>query len=426
MIRLRTSIPGPKSFELLKKLKRLNGGWGAPHPLVFSGKGNGAYCEDIDGNVFLDFASQIATNPLGYNHPDLLKVVQKYKHTPVKYAGQDFAVAEHVNMIEQLTKIAPRGMNAAFLINSGAEAVENAMKIAMRNRPLTKYVVSMTHAFHGRTLGALSLTNSKKIQTDGFLHLPYLRVPFSEDGGRVLEEHIAQHGAAKLGFVYMECVQGEGGYVVAPQKLVRDIRRITKQHGIPMICDEVQSGMGRTGKWWAFEHYGITPDIFSAAKALQVAATVANKKVFPEKPGAISSTWGGGHVVDLALGVRTIEIIKRDKLLARNVSMGKYIRHALRSVPGAENIRGYGLMIAFDVRDGSVRDNIIMSCARRGLIVLGAGTKTIRIIPPYIITKRDVDAGVSVLAAASEEAHRAGFKHTGKICSFIECGVSGG
>ncbi len=421
--RIRTRIPGPKSSAILTKLEKKNGGWGVPHPLVFSGKGNGAYATDIDGNTFLDFASQIASNPLGYNHPELINVTRKYVgRTPVKYAGQDFIVKEHLDLLERLTSVTPKGMNAAFLINSGAEAVENAMKIAMRKRPQTKYVISMQKAFHGRTLGALSLTNSKRIQTDGYLRLPHLHVQYDETGGAVLEQYIEKYGAAKLGFVYMECFQGEGGYRIAPDKLVKDIRRITTKHAVPMICDEVQSGMGRTGKWWAFQHYGVQPDVFSSAKALQVGATIANKNYFPEKPGAISSTWGGGHLLDLAMGIRTIEVIKRDKLLSRNTRNGRYAMKALQSVHGATNIRGRGLMVAYDCENSAIRDNVIIESVKQGLLVLGAGEKSIRVIPPYIVDTQDLDRGLEILDSAAKKVSAKGFAHTGHICNFLDCG----
>ena len=160
MIRIKTSIPGPKSLKILDALMAKNGAWSVAYPFVHSGKGQGAYCEDVDGNVFLDFASQIASNPLGYNHPEMVALVKSFSQFPVKYAGQDFTIPRHLEFIEQLTGISPKGMDTAFVVNSGAEAIENAIKICMRKRPGTKFGISMRGAFHGRTLGALSLTNS--------------------------------------------------------------------------------------------------------------------------------------------------------------------------------------------------------------------------------------------------------------------------
>ncbi len=424
MIKLETKIPGPKSLRILKGLKDKNGGWSISYPLVFSGEGNGPYCEDIDGNVFLDFASQIASNPLGYNHPELLETIHCYSgRFPLKYAGQDFAVREHLKMIEEITDIAPRGFDSAFLINSGAEAVENAIKICMRKRPGTKFGISMQGGWHGRTLGALSLTNSNYIHKKGYMRLPMLRLPYSEGAGERLERILRTEASPdEIGFVMVEHVQGEGGYNIAPKKMVEDLRTITHKNGIPYIADEVQSGMGRTGKWWAFEHYGIAPDVFTSAKALQVAAVVAPHKMFPREAGAISSTWGGGHVLDLALGIRTIEIIKKEKLLARNARMGKHILGLIEDMKGITNQRGLGMMLAFDLPSAHMRDNLIAECTTRGLLVLGCGSRSVRLIPPYVITEEDADKAMEIIEASLKRIAARGFSHHGAICDFVHCG----
>ncbi|HSB47473.1 MAG TPA: aminotransferase class III-fold pyridoxal phosphate-dependent enzyme [Candidatus Bilamarchaeum sp.] len=424
MIKLKTPVPGPKSFRILRGLKAKNGGWSISYPLVFSGGGHGPYCEDLDGNVFLDMACQIAANPLGYNHPGLVEVVKNYsKRFPVKFAGQDFAVAEHLGLIEELTGISPGKMDTAFLINSGAEAVENAMKICMRKRPGTKFGISMQSGWHGRTLGALSLTNSNIAHKKGYMRLPMLRLPYDESAGAKLERILsAEASAEEIGFVMIEHVQGEGGYNVAPKRMVADLRRITAEHGIPYISDEVQAGMGRTGKWWAFENYGIVPDVFTCAKALQVAAVVSSYDMFPHEPGAISSTWGGGHVIDMALGMKTIEIIKKEKLLQKNAAMGKYLLSALEDIGGIEGQRGLGLMLAFDLPDIETRDNVVVECAKRGLLVLGCGRSGIRLIPPYVIQKEDAERGIEIIDESVKACLRRGFAHKGAICDFIHCG----
>lgn len=396
MIELKTKIPGPKSAGILKELRAKNGAYGVAHNFVYSRKGSGAYCEDIDGNRFLDFGSQIASNPLGYNYPELLEVVKRYKRHPIKFAGQDFCVKEHLDLINSLLSISPSGMNAAFLVNSGAEAVENAIKIAMRKREKAKFSVSVEGAFHGRTLGALSLHHSKPLHRKGYILEPNRKISFSDNAADEFESIVRKEGADSPAFFILEHFQGEGGYRIPSEKMVRSLRRVCSKYKIPYIADEVQSGMGRTGKWWAFEHYGIKPDIFSSAKALQVGAAVANKKIFPPESGAISSTWGGGHVLDLALGVKTIEIIKKRNLLKNNKIMGEYIMKGLREIDGIENVRGRGLMIAFDltVKD---RDKVVLECMNNGLIVLGCGEKSIRVIPPYVIEKKDVDEGLRVI-----------------------------
>ncbi len=424
MIKLKTQVPGPKSFRLLRGLKAKNGGWSVSYPLVFSGGGHGPYCEDLDGNMFLDMACQIASNPLGYNHPGLIEVVRNYsRRFPIKFAGQDFAVAEHLGLIEDLTGISPEGLDTAFLINSGAEAVENAMKICSRKRPGAKFGISMENGWHGRTHGALSLTNSNKVHKKGYMRLPMLRLPYDESAGEKLERMLrAEAAPEEIAFLIIEHVQGEGGYYVAPKEMVADLRRIASDNGIPYISDEVQAGMGRTGRWWAFEHYGIVPDVFTCAKALQVAAVVSGKDMVPQDPGAISSTWGGGHIIDMALGMKTIEIIKKDKLLAKNAAMGKYLLSALEDVGGIEGQRGLGLMLAFDLPDVEMRDNVVAECAKRGLLVLGCGRSSIRLIPPYVIEKEDGDRAVGIIEESVKACRRKGFSHTGPICDFIHCG----
>jgi 4-aminobutyrate aminotransferase len=424
MIRLRTRIPGPRSHAILRRLKRKNGGWSVSYPLVFSGGGQGPYCEDIDGNTFLDFASQIASNPLGYNHPGLLDVLGEYSsRTPVRFAGQDFAVREHIAMIEELLSVSPKGMDAAFLINSGAEAVENAIKLCMRKRPATKFGLSMANGWHGRTLGALSLTNSKAVQKSGYMRLPMMRLPFGEGAAAELERILRSEASAdEIGFLIIEHVQGEGGYNIAPKKMVEELRRITQKHGIPYISDEVQAGMGRTGQWWAFEHYGIKPDVFTSAKALQVGAVVSEKKRFPGVPGAMSSTWGGGDIINLAMGIRSIQIIRKGGYLRRNRILGAHMLKRLQEMPGIRNQRGLGLMLAFDLADAPMRDNVVVECARRGLLVLGCGQKGIRIIPPYVATAEDADKGLGIIEAAVKKCREHRFRHSGRICEFIHCG----
>jgi len=423
MIKLTTSIPGPKSVQILNKLKEKNGGWGVSYPFVHSSKGKGAYCEDIDGNRFLDFGSQIASNPLGYNHPDMLELLSTYKRRfPIKFAGQDFTLKEHLKLIEELTSVAPKNMDSAFLVNSGAEAVENAIKICMRSRDRAITGISMRGAFHGRTLGALSLTNSNPVHKKGYMKLPMLTVPYDETAAQSLEKILSTRSPEKIAFIILEHLQGEGGYNIPSKKMIKELRKVAKQNGIPYISDEIQAGLGRTGKWWAFEHYGIEPDVFTSAKALQVGAVVANKSVFPNEYGAISTTWGGGHILDLAIGIKTIEIIKKKRLLQRNVKIGEYCLKGLNDIKEVSGARGLGLMMAFDLPTPEKRDDVIIECARNGLIVLGCGKKSIRIIPPYIVEKEDIDAGLEVIENAIKICKSRKFHHRGKICDFIHCG----
>ncbi|MBI2663346.1 aminotransferase class III-fold pyridoxal phosphate-dependent enzyme [Candidatus Woesearchaeota archaeon] len=414
-------IPGPKSQKILDKLKKLNLGNSAVYPFVHSDRGQGCYFYDIDNNLFLDFASQIASNPLGYNNQDLKKIIKKYSNIqPIKYAGQDFVVKEHKDLLEELLTITPKTLNSAFLINSGAEAVENSIKICMRKRPKTKFGISFKGSFHGRTLGALSLTNSKPVYNKNYLRIPHKILHFNEGAKEELLKIIKKEDSESIGFLIIEPIQGEGGYNVASKNMLADIRKVTKQYNIPLISDEVQSGMGRTGKWWAIQNFNINPDIISAAKALQVGATIANKS-FISEPGAISSTWGGGHILDLALGLETIKIIKRKKLLINIKNTGIYLRKRLNELD-VKNQRGIGLMQAFDLENKEIRDNLIIECLKNGLVVLGCGHNGVRLIPPYIISKTEIDQAIDILDSSIKRCSNKLFKHQGMICNYMNCG----
>ena len=770
MIEMKTNLPGNNSSKILTKLKKLNGGYFDPYPFVHSNKGNGCYFQDIDGNKFLDFGSQIASNPLGYNHPELKKVIKKYSNVhPIKYAGQDFTVKEHLTLLEELLSITPKELNAAFFINSGAEAVENAIKICMRKREKAKFGIAFEKSFHGRcydeetevltedgwkffkdlkndekiatlnlknmfleyqnplaivsynyngemvkikncsmdllvtpnhmmlisekgklkfceasnlknnisiprfanwkgaetecftlpaieiniplrngmvytqkieekiipmdswlkffgiwlaegwtsmtpkvnysvglaqkdketcekiesmlnetgfnfsrdvrekgtqykirggkqlwsylekfggsydkfipkeiknlslrqlnillewmcfgdgtldksnriiyftcskrladdiqeiflkigsnariywrkrktnyssvgnvfyevrqrkranhviqsknnpiskfhykgkvyccevqnhviyvrrngyplwcgnSLGALSLTNSKKLYTKNYLKIPTKTLPFSENATEKLKSLLKNYSPDKIAFIIIEPVQGEGGYNVAPKNLINNLRKITKVNKIPLISDEVQSGMGRTGKWWAIENYNVTPEVISAAKTLQVGATIANRKFFPE-PGAISSTWGGGSLIDLAVGTKVIQIIKKEKLLNNINKQGTYLRkrlHELSLNKNFFNIRGLGLMNAFDLENKNIRNNLVIECLKNGLVLLGCGEKGIRLIPPYIINQEEIDEGIEIVEKSYKKINEKGFKNTGNICNYMNCG----
>lgn len=402
-ISIRTSLPGAKSKAILTRLREKNGAYNIDHPFVHSGEGKGSHFVDVDGNVFLDFAGQIASNPLGYNNAALLKVLQKHSSfTPIKYGGQDFTVPQHLHLLEELLKIVPKPLDAAFLINSGAEANENAIKIACHKRPTSKIGISFYNGWHGRTTGALSLTNSRAVQVRHYLRIPVRHLSFSDNAAVELEELMAREFAAdEIGFVAVENVQGEGGYYPATKTMMQGIRKVTKTNGIPLICDEVQSGMGRTGKWWAYQHFDIVPDIQTSAKALQVAATISKKSMFPTEGGAISSTWGGGHVLDLAMGAAIIREIKKKKLLKNATRMGEEIHQRLMEIHAeTEKIhhpRGLGLMQAFDLEDTKTRNAFREKCFQKGLIVLGCGWKGIRMSPSLNIRSEEVQEGMDVI-----------------------------
>ncbi|GBC73384.1 Acetylornithine aminotransferase [archaeon HR04] len=371
------------------------------YPLVIE-DGEGCYIRDVDGNVYLDFTSNIGSSPLGYKHPDVIDVLKDYSSIGVhKIAGQDFYCREHADLAERLLSIVPKDFKA-FLINSGAEAVENAIKIAYRRMGALPGV-SCINAFHGRTLGALTFTFSKPVQKSNFPELPVKRIKFcsSDDDPEIdAVENLLKEN--KVAFVITEVVQGEGGYNVASKRFIKMLREYTRRYGVPLIIDEVQSGMGRTGRWWAFEHYEVEPDIMAVAKALQVGATLYKRELDPGQQGVLSSTWGGGSRIDLAVGARIIDVIRRDGLLSNAERIGGIILKALRDMVDDSNgkvvdVRGIGLMIGVEFISKEVRDSFIINAFKHGLLLLPAGIQVIRVIPPLIIREDEVQEGVELM-----------------------------
>ncbi len=362
--------------------------------------GHNCTIEDIDGNKYLDFTSNIGACPLGYSHPDIIETLVQYSSNGTyKIAGQDFYCQEHADLAENISTILPSGFKT-FFINSGAEAVENAIKIAYKKMgPLPG--ISCIGAFHGRTLGALSFTFSRPVQKHNFPELASKRIKFcTSDTDPELDatEKILKEN--KVAFILTEIIQGEGGYNVASKKFIANLRKFATKYGVPLILDEVQSGVGHTGKWWAFEHYGIKPDIMSTAKALQIGATAFSKKFDPGQRSVLSSTWGGGNRIDMAVGSKVIQVIKRDKLLENATKMGSILKGGLMEMvekKGITDVRGLGLMIGIEFDSATRRDKKLVELFKHGLMTLGAGQKSMRIIPPLIITKEQIHEGLDIM-----------------------------
>src|SRR5579872_3546178 len=330
-------LPGPNSKRIIDKMKRYAYDSTFMYPLVIA-NGHDCIIEDLDGNRFLDFTSNIGACPIGYSHPDIIEVLAEYSTNGThKIAGQDFYSKEHAELAEEVSKIIPANFKS-FFINSGAEAVENAIKIAYRNMgPLPG--VSCLGAFHGRTLGALTFTLSKPVHKYNFPEFPVKRIKFcSNDVDPEIDAVESVLKENKVAFILTEVVQGEGGYNVASKKFIKNLRKYATQYNVPLILDEVQSGLGHTGKWWAFEHYNVKPDIMTAAKALQVGATMYDKKLEPKDRSALSSTWGGGSRIDMTIGMRTIQVIKRDKLLENATKMGGMLKKGLEELVGKKGV----------------------------------------------------------------------------------------
>jgi 4-aminobutyrate aminotransferase len=369
------------------------------YPLAIK-SGQGCYIEDVEGKFYLDFNSNVCTCNVGYNHPEIIKTIGDFVGIGAhKIAGQDFYSEEEMRLAEKLIKIVPNNLKKVMFTNSGAEAVENAIKMAFRKKgPLPG--VSFTGAFHGRTLGALTFTDSKAVQKINYPEINHEHLEFCTkdndpwiDG---LEKLIQREG--EPAFVIVECIQGEGGYNVASKKFIKNLRKTSKKYGFPMIIDEIQSGMGRTGKWWAFQHFGVKPDIMTSAKALQVGATITSREYEPKESGSISSTWGGGDRIDLAVGLKTIEVIERENLLRNATKIGNYMMKRLNDIKSKNivDVRGKGLMIGVEFSKKEQQKTVVQRAFKNGLLLLGCGEKAVRVVPPLIINREEADKGLDI------------------------------
>jgi len=396
-----TKIPGPRAARIVKEFKKIAYDSTFTYPLVIK-TGRGCVIEDIDGIEFLDFTSNIGSCPLGYSHPEILEVIKDYSSKDKgvhKIAGQDFYCEEHFKIACKLLSISKKN-SKVFFINSGTEAVENAIKIAYKKMgPLPG--ISCISDFHGRTLGALSFTLSKEVQKTNFPELPVKRIKFCTDDSdpqiNQLESLLKEY---KVAFILTEIIQGEGGLNVASKLFIQHIRKLADEYKVPLIFDEVQSGMGRTGKWWVYEHYGVEPDIMTVAKALQVGATVYDKKYEPTESAVLSSTWGGGSRIDMAIGTKIIEIILSNHLLSNSQKIGDKLLKNFVDIVGINGLidaRGIGLMIGLEFDTKTTRDVIVNRLFKKGLLVLPAGMKSIRIMPPLIINEEEAAKGVSLI-----------------------------
>lgn len=385
----------------------------------------GPFCTDADGNVLMDFTSHVAASPLGYNHPMLLERLREFDLVdPLKIAGQDFYISTGetpeetslpgpAHLMDKLTDITSQyDMDTVFLSNSGAEAVENAMKICYDNCETPKYALTFDGAFHGRTLGTLSLNRSKSVYRRKFpeisgVHdveysehgLDRLRAKLDADTGHIPPEEVA--------FLVFEPVQGEGGYNVPSDSFMSAVSDICATHDIPIVADEIQSGMGRTGEMWAVDHFDIEPDVITSAKALRVGATVSRADIFPDEEARLSSTWGAGDVLGSMQGALTLSIIEEKNLIDNAEEMGTYFQDRLRELAGntpiLTDVRGLGLMVAIEFDTAEDRDNAIEVALQHGLLTLGCGNKTLRLLPPLDVREREIDICVDILDDVATE-----------------------
>jgi len=426
---IRTSLPGPRARAVIERDNAvLSPSYTRSYPLV-AGTAEGAIVEDVDGNRFLDFSAGIAVVSTGHCHPRVVAAIQEQAARLIHMSGTDFYYENMVTLAERLAATLP-GPRKVYFGNSGAEAVESAMKLARHATHRSRFIAFLG-AFHGRTLGALSLTASKAVQRRGFgplipgvHHVPYPDTYRQGDAAARLSLEAIDRlfrtivPPEEVAAIFVEPVQGEGGYLVPPKGFLEDLARIAKAHGILLVFDEVQCGMGRTGKLWAWQHSGVAPDILTTAKGiasgLPLSAMIARADLMQWKPGAQASTFGGNPVA-VAAALETMDLLE-ESLIDNAARVGAHMMERLATwparIPCVGDVRGVGLMLAIElVRDRQtkerapdLRDAVVDRAFERGLLVLGAGENSIRLCPPLIVTRDQADFALDVLEEACQAA----------------------
>jgi len=431
--RIKTALPGPNAKRILSgDEKYISPSYTRSYPLVAK-QGRGIVVTDVDGNEFFDFSAGIAVTSTGHCHPDVVAAIQKQAGELIHMSGTDFYYESMITLAERLSKIAPMpGPHRIYYGNSGTEAVEAALKLA-RYHTKRQNVIAFFGAFHGRTMGSLSLTASKPQQkrrfgtgVPGVTHVRYPDIYRGCEGGaqdaeafalgcaRFIEDKLFKTTLApeEVAAIFVEPVQGEGGYVVAPPVFMRELRRICDKYGILLVADEVQSGAGRTGKWWAIEHTGVQPDIVCMAKGIAsgmpLGIMMSRADIMDWVPGSHASTFGGNPVC-IAAALATLDVIEKECLLANSAEVGNHMLKRMADWPRKHklvgDVRGRGLMVGVEiVKDKKTkeygadeRDRIIELAFERGVLFLGCGPSTIRIAPPLVVSKDEADVAVDVL-----------------------------
>lgn len=434
---IKTALPGPKGRAIVEAdAQFVTPSYPRPNFKLVAERAKGVWVEDVDGNVFLDCNAGVAVCSTGHCHPEVVRAIQDQAAELIHMCGTDYFYRQMPELAKKLDEIVPvQRPTRTHFANSGTEAVETALKLAMHATGREKFI-AFFGSFHGRTLGSLSLTSSRVAQRLGFkrqaldvVHVPYpnaYRNPFSaEDCGNGgagqgalnwIENRLFKSTTPpeEVAAIVVEAVQGEGGYVPAPEGFLNGLRRICDEHGILLIVDEVQSGMGRTGKMFACEHYGVKPDIVCIAKGigsgLPIGVCVARADLMDWKPGAHASTFGGNPVC-IASALKTIELLERE-LVANSAEVGAYLKRGLDKLMSKYDcigdVRGMGMMLGVEfvtdqttrTADADLRDRVEMGCYERGLILLGCGPNSIRWSPPLILTKENVDVALEIFDEA--------------------------
>src|ERR1700761_8306869 len=430
--RISGPLPGPKARAIVEADDR----WMSPsytrsYPLVAK-RGRGARVEDVDGNEFLDFAAGIAVTSTGHCHPEVVKAIQRQAGELIHMSGTDFYYDLMPRLAERLSATAPMpGPHRFYFGNSGAEAVECALKLA-RYHTGRQNIIAFLGSFHGRTMGALSLTASKVQQKRKFAPfvpgVTHVRYPYAYRGcsGGPQEEEAFALGCARyiedklfktvlapeeVAAIFVEPIQGEGGYVVAADIFLQEVRKICDRHGILMVVDEIQSGAGRTGKWWAIEHSGVQPDIVCMAKGIAsgmpLGVCLSKAEVMDWVPGSHASTFGGNPLC-LAAAYATMEIIEREAMANAATVGGKALDRLATWVDKHEivgEVRGRGLMIGVEIVEnkktramaGELREKIVDLAFEKGLLLLGCGTNTLPLCPPLVVNQDETDVALDLL-----------------------------
>jgi 4-aminobutyrate aminotransferase len=423
-----TELPGPKAKALIDSDEQFTSpSYTRVYPLAVQ-RGFGAVIEDLDGNRFLDFTAGIAVCSTGHCHPDVVAAIKRQADALLHMSGTDFYYAPQRDLAKKLAEIAPGDFaKRVFLTNSGAEAVEAAFKLA-RFCTGRQHVIAFHGAFHGRTMGALSLTSSKAVQRAGFgplipgvMHVDYpnpWRGPSVADCLKQIDKLFRRIAPPnEVAAFFVEPIQGESGYVVPPPDFHPRLKALAEQHGICYVVDEVQSGMGRTGRMFAIEHWNTVPDIVCLAKGIAsgmpLGAIVARAELMTWPPGAHGTTFGG-NPLSCAAALETIRLLEGG-LVANAARAGDYLRSQLAALVGRSrligDVRGLGLMVGVElVSDAQAktpaaaqRNQVIQACFRKGLLLLGCGESTVRFCPPLIVGEQEIATAVSIFAEALAE-----------------------
>lgn len=407
---LKTSLPGPRAAEwIARDTKVISTSYTRGYPLV-AARGWDCTLEDVDGNLFLDFTAGIAVNASGHAHPDVVAAITDQAAKLIHMSGTDFYYGPEIELAERLVQLTPGGhAKRVFFANSGAETIEAALKLA-RHHSGRQRVISCYGAFHGRTYGALSLGGSKALHQHGFG--PVLsgvhRIHFDSPREELEELFATVCPADEVAAIFVEPIQGESGYRVPSPDFLPMLRAVCDQHGILLVVDEVQSGIGRTGRWLAVEHFDVVPDMVCLAKGiasgLPLGALVARADVMDWPPGSHASTFGG-NPVSCRAALATLDLVERE-YLANARQRGAELKSGLEQLAARTrllaNVRGLGLMLAVDVMgqqepDPRRRDELVNAAFHRGLLLLGCGRAGVRFCPALCVTGEQVATALEIL-----------------------------